>query len=149
VDGRKFLFTARLLEAKAPELRSDGAEEAAYRSAINRAYYACYLETNKLAMNDQVKGKAVHKNKKRYKGSHTMLVHLLADNPDNRLSQLGVELGDLYDLRIVADYEMEMSVPFDQTEVLEAIKTAENYLTDLADIDPPDEIRRLILAFLR
>ena len=127
MDGKSFLDTARFL-------RDNGTQEPDYRSAVSRAYYACFLEFirviyNACPMEWQAKGcpAAMHL-------KHNLVRKCLVDSTDLNVRQLGRNFDSLLGKRVFADYEMNGA--FGKTDAEDAINQAEALLTDFSVIGP-------------
>jgi len=100
MDGSLFLCTARLLKCK-------GACEADFRSAINRAYYACFLTARKIAYancSSEARLKAQIKNERKIR--HDSLQTYLKDSSIPAIRELGEDLAGLSGIRVEADYNI-------------------------------------------
>ncbi len=128
MDGEKFLGTAQFLS-------NQGTDEAAYRSAVNRAYYACYLKARKVAFDNC--NLSVHE-----RGSirsergimHDKLIIYFKHSPDMQLRKLGNELSILYGNRKDADYNMNSS--FSVVDAQDAVIGATDFLKSFKNFDP-------------
>lgn len=136
MDGRSFLGTARLL-------LSDGGNEAAYRSAISRAYYACFLATREIAFrccDPVVRQTGSFRREKDI--NHSYLKNCcLRPEAGSAIPQLGKDLDHLRGSREDADYEMSLSIS--SREAKQAIEEAEALLEELGSICP-DEIGKAL-----
>jgi uncharacterized protein (UPF0332 family) len=127
VDGKLFLGTAQFL-------RNSGFDEAAYRSAVSRAYYACFLEARKIAFNncsEEARRKDGIKNEKNIR--HEPLQIYLKQSSIESIRQLGEDLAGLLGIRQEADYDMSSTITADDAQ--EAIENAEALLADFENID--------------
>jgi uncharacterized protein (UPF0332 family) len=123
MDGRLFLGVARFL-------RNKGADEAALRSAVSRAYYACFLVARQRAFNEcnpQVRRKAKIFGEKGIR--HEPLRDCLKNSDNDVIRQLGEDLSSLCGSRHEADYNMSANMNADDAK--DAIESAEMFLSDL------------------
>ncbi len=126
MDGRLFLVTARFLH-------DQGSEEADFRSAVSRAYYACFLLYREMIFNVcleewQERGK---RSKKAIKHYYVPNCLINSDNADIR--RIGKEFESLQTKRKNADYEMSLN--FNQTDAEEAIQLADIMIAELPRLD--------------
>lgn len=123
MDGRLFLGVAQFL-------RNKGADEAALRSAVSRAYYACFIVARQRAFNEcnpQVRKKAGISKEKGI--GHTPLQNYFKNSDNVIIRQLGEDLSSLCGNRLEADYDMGANMNADDAK--DAIKSAEIFLSDL------------------
>jgi len=128
VDGKRFLHTARFLQ-------NNGSDEAAYRTAISRAYYACFLEARRIAFSNcsvAMRTKDGITNEKDIR--HKSLQYYLKNSPDKPVRQLGEDLSDLQAIRIDADYIMALAVRAEHAQ--DAIEDAGAFLAELEKVGP-------------
>lgn len=127
MDGKLFLGTARFLQSKG--------DEAAYRSAVSRAYYACFLAACRIFF-DNCDGamlrKASIKNARGF--GHDRMVQYLKCNSQDVILQLAEDLAGLRANRTHADYDM--AKPLTARESQKAIEEAESLLNDFTDVGP-------------
>lgn len=110
MDPRLFLGTAHFL-------RNNGTDEAAYRSAISRAYYACFLEVRRIAFkNCDRKALNVYGIYKERDMGHKDLLAFLKNSVKESIRMLGNDLDGLQRSRQDADYEMSSEVTADDAE---------------------------------
>ena len=139
MNGRDFLGTAQFL-------LSSGTDEAAHRSAISRAYYACFLAAREVAFEKCDKSVLLRDSISRPSGiRHTRLLQFLRYAPIPAVKGLGDDLATLYGNRRDADYEMSEHITDDDAE--DAIKMAETFLVALTATHPAD-IRTAIHTFI-
>lgn len=104
MDGKFFLDSARLLKCK-------GTHEADYRSAISRAYYACFLTARTIAFANCSPNARHAAGKTREKDiRHMDLRTYFKENPNTDIKNLGDDLAGLCGNRVNADYVMSRSV---------------------------------------
>ena len=130
MDGKLFLGTAKFLI-------NNGLDEAAFRSAVSRAYYACFLEARKTAFaycDKNVRFKDGIKNEKDVR--HEPLAEYFKVSDDQSIRQLGEDLSGLRRSRQKADYVMESSIQIDDAK--DVVDQAELFLEEIADKDPTD-----------
>ncbi len=128
MDGKLFLGTARFL-------RNSGFGEAAYRSAVSRAYYACFLEARQVAFDncsEEALRKAGIKNVRRI--GHEPLQRYLKNSSCRNTQQLGENLAGLHGNRQDADYNMTGSLSSDDSQ--DAIDEAQAFLEAFSRVDP-------------
>ena len=129
VDGKSFLGTAQLL-------LNDGKDEADYRSAISRAYYACFLATREIAFrccDPGIRKKGSFRREKDV--GHSYLKNCcLRPGVGSAILQLGKDLDHLRGSRDDADYEMSQCIS--SKEATQAVEEAEALLEDLRQICP-------------
>ncbi|MBI5723202.1 MAG: hypothetical protein HZA50_04530 [Planctomycetes bacterium] len=128
MDGKLFLGTARFLQ-------SEGGDEAAYRSAISRAYYACFLEARHIIFNNCDNVTRIKGNFRKEKDiRHNNLPRYLKSSPEESIRKLGENLGGLLGKREDADYDMSRFFPIDAAQ--DAISDAQSFLSDLHNCAP-------------
>lgn len=130
MDGRLFLGVARFL-------RNKDADEAAFRSAISRAYYACFLVARQKAFNEcnlQIRKKARIFGEKGIR--HESLQNYLKNSDKDVIRQLGEDLSGLCGNRNEADYNMSINMNADDAK--DAIESAEMFLSDLDKLQAND-----------
>lgn len=130
MDGNLFLGTAHLL-------RNRGSGEADYRSAISRAYYACFIVTRKLAFRtcSQNSRKIAHIKSEQCIGHKTLKNYLKNGSDDRSVCGLGEDFTGLQGNRIDADYNMKQTITFNDAH--DAIEAAEAFFESLSQI--PDK----------
>lgn len=131
MEGRNFLTTATFL-------RDSGLNEAAYRSAISRAYYACFLEIRKAAFDNyrQAMRRGGGSNiKKENDIRHENLGYYLKNSSNERVRELGNNLVGLKDSRKDADYIMSSAILIEDAD--DAIDEARALLDDIDSVGPP------------
>jgi uncharacterized protein (UPF0332 family) len=129
VDGKCFLGTAQFL-------LSGGADEAAYRSAVSRAYYACFPEARQVAF-DHCGHDARRKARIRTERDilHEKLqFYLKMEGGPEAIRKLGENLAGLYGKRKEADYDMRAALS--SADARDAIEEARAFLRDLAQASP-------------
>lgn len=125
MDGKLFLGTARFL-------RSEGSDEAAYRSAVSRAYYACFLEARQLAFDNCPEAVRRKAGIAKIKGiKHDKLRTYLTNAADEAIRALGINLSGLCGNREDADYGMDNTLLPEDADG--AINDAEAFLEALQD----------------
>ena len=130
MDGKLFLGTARFLKDK-------GRDEAAYRSAISRAYYACFLSARHVAfrnLDTQTRLAAQLKNERSIR--HDKLPTWLKNCRTAAVRKLGDDLAGLCLNRSDADYDMARIIC--EPDAQEAIAEADRLLKALDGISPLD-----------
>lgn len=128
MDAKDFLGTARLLLNSAPD-------EAACRTVVGRAYYACFLPARKVAFDHctlSARIKASIANERKI--LHKSLLFYLKTSSDGSVRKLGEDLGGLCGNRNEADYNMICTTTL--SEAKEAIAHAEAFLHDLGKVAP-------------
>lgn len=128
MDGKLFLGTARFL-------RSNGSDEAAYRSAVSRAYYACFLDLRQIAFDHcdaDARLKAGIRNVRRI--GHGPLQRYLKNSPRREVRRLGEDLASLHGNRLDADYNMEQTLTAHDSQ--DAIDDAQSLLDASSSVDP-------------
>ena len=140
MDGRLFLGTARFL-------KNNGADEAAYRSAISRAYYACFIVIRDLVF------RVCRSEYRRREGirserniGHTPLQRYLKNGQVESVEQLGEDLASLYGSRIDADYNMQQTITDNDAQYV--IEEAESLLKSLSTMSEK-EIRTAVNNYFR
>ena len=126
MDGKLFLHTAGFLLSK-------GSNEADYRSAVSRAYYACFLEARSVVFHTclpQTKNMLDIGRLKKIR--HEKLLECLKATKDSAVQQLGDDLAGLCSDRNAADYKMDS--PCNHADARKAVETADIVLKDLAQI---------------
>ena len=130
MDGKLFLGTAKFLI-------NNGSDEAAYRSAASRAYYACFLVVRQTAFQYCNKNVRIRDGIKTEKSvRHEPLTRYLKDSSNDSIRVLGEELASLLRTRQKADYVMDSSFEFDDAE--DAVEKAGVLLKDIAQANPVD-----------
>ena len=127
MDGKLFLGTARLL-------RSNGRDEAAYRSAVSRAYYACFLEARRVTFDNcdqEVRRKAGIRTERSI--LHESLQRYLKHSSDSQIQQLGQDLAGLRGNRLNADYGMSRSLTPDDAG--DAVDEAQAFLATFSQVE--------------
>lgn len=141
MDGKQFLGTARFLRHK-------GTDEAAFRSAVSRAYYACFIVTRDVAYsaccNITLKKKAGIINEA--KVGHQPLRNYLESSSKPEVKMLAADLAGLSGNRNDADYKMNQKIT--EYDAQSAIEEAEAYLKALSEI-PSVDIGKAMEAFLK
>lgn len=140
MDGKRFLGTARFL-------RNKGSNEAAYRSAVSRAYYACFIAIRDLAFRacgSEYRSKAGLKKEQNI--GHLPLQRYLKNGTMESVKQLGEDLAALHGSRIDADYNMKQTIT--NEDALCAIEEAEALLKLLYKT-PEQEIGNAINNYIR
>ncbi len=128
MDGKLFLVTARFL-------RSKGSDEAAYRTAVSRAYYACFLEARQVAFDNcdkEARRKAGIRNVRGIRHEH--LQRYLKNSSCRDIQQRGEDLASLHGNRRDADYNMTASLTSEDSQ--DAIDDAQAFLDAFLRIDP-------------
>lgn len=123
MDGRQFLSTARFLID-----RHD--EEPSYRTAISRAYYACFLEMRRAAFVEcppQIRARAGYTRESAI--MHQKLAQHLINSTVSGVKKLGRDLGDFRANRMDADYEMSKAIV--RQDAKNALEEAEEILKEL------------------
>ncbi len=140
MDGRLFLGTAHFLQ-------NNGADEAAYRSAISRAYYACFIVLRDLAFSvcgSEYRRREGIRNERNI--GHTSLQRYLKNGQVESVEQLGEDLASLYGSRIDADYNMRQTMT--EEDARQAVEEAEALLNSLSNI-PEEEIKAAVNNYLQ
>ena len=138
MDCRLFLDTARFLH-------SQGRNEADYRSAVSRAYYACFIEFSEVLFNVcecdwRAKGRRSQRQIR-----HAEVRDCLRGSSVLDLRNLGNDFGSLQTKRSNADYDMDSS--FGEEDAEDAILLADGLLSDMSAVDPAD-IRQTARRFM-
>lgn len=136
MDGKQFLVTACLL-------RREGLDEADFRSAISRAYYACFITTRDIVLSacrDKIRIK------KAENIGHEKLQQYLKNGSSSAVQQLGSDLASLHGNRVDADYIMYRKITVDDAQ--DAIGNAEVFLKDLSIISN-DDIGKALENYLK
>jgi uncharacterized protein (UPF0332 family) len=139
VDGKCFLGTAQFLQ-------NSGNDEAAYRSAVSRAYYACFLEARKAAFSNcslNARTRAHIRNERKI--GHTVLIHYFRNSSNRAVQSLGDDLASLIGSRQDADYNMIVTITADDAK--NAIDDAKTFLTDLSAV-PKAEIGQAMASYI-
>ena len=140
MDGKLFLGTARFL-------LSDGLDEAAYRSAVSRAYYACFLEMRLVAFNNCDSAVWRIGDVRSIRDiRHRKLAKYLMLNSHTNIQRLGRVLRSLLGKREKADYDMDQSLT--DVDSRDAIDDAQSLLDDFSRV-PPVEIGNAVAEFIR
>ena len=130
MDGKCFLITARFL-------RTRGSHEADFRSAVSRAYYACFLAARGIAFRNCSGGLRLAGGIAREKDIlHKPLQNFLKAGLANTVRQLGEDLAGLQGSRADADYDM--AKPIGKEDAVQSIDEAEAFLTALGAANPQD-----------
>lgn len=141
MDGKLFLGTARFL-------RHNGLDEAAYRSAISRAYYACFIATRSIAYNAckdvSLKEKTGIYNEEKIR--HENLRNYLKNSSKTEIQKLASDLFSLSGNRNDADYKMGKEITVDDAQ--SAIEEAEAFFESLANT-PKEDIGKAMEECLR
>jgi len=128
VDGKSFLGTAQLL-------LNNGGDEAAHRSAISRAYYACFLSVRETAFRHCDPDVRKRNFRKERDVRHSLLTNCCTrPGVSTTILKLGKDLDALRGNRENADYEMLAHVSFRDAE--QAVEEAQALLEDLRQIRP-------------
>lgn len=136
MDGRLFLGTARFLQNK-------GADEAAYRSALSRAYYACFIVVRDLVFrvcSPEYWRKAGVRDERGI-GHKPLREYYLKNGTTESVERLRDDLKSLYSSRIDADYNMRQTITDEDAQ--QAIEEAEAILELLFNI-PEKEIKTAV-----
>lgn len=128
MNGRAFLETARFL-------RDNCTDEAAFRSAISRAYYACFLETRRAAFAncEEVSRKKAGLYKEK-DIQHKRLPDCLKQSSYEKARKLGRDLSSLHGFRKKADYDL--SIVINHADARDAVERAELFLKDFDMVGP-------------
>ncbi|HUT58915.1 MAG TPA: HEPN domain-containing protein [Phycisphaerae bacterium] len=130
MDCKCFLTTARFL-------RTEGSQEADFRSAVSRAYYACFLAARAIAFRNCRKDLRLAAGIYKEGGiKHKPLQQYLKDGLADTVHRLGVDLAGLMGSRLDADYEMAKRLG--QEDAAQSIEDAEAFLAALAAANPQD-----------
>jgi len=131
VDGKCFLTTAQFLS-------TEGSGEADFRSAISRAYYACFLAARHIAfINCKETYRQTFKITREKDITHWGLQQHLKGGLIEPVRQLGEDLAALHGSRKDADYEMA-GCPFGAKDATHSIEEAGLFLAALAEVKPRD-----------
>ena len=140
MDGKSFLGTARFLHGS-------GGDEAAYRSAVNRAYYACFLVVREVVHANTDAAELRKEGWGRIKGiRHEKLAMYLKGTIPNTVRGVGEDLSTLLGNRSDADYDMSGVVSAEDAEF--AIESAKILLQNVANLKPA-EVGGAMTAYLR
>ncbi len=127
MDGADFIKTAELLCLYVDR-------EASLRSAISRAYYACFLVTRKTVFDNTPRGSLAAASVKSERDiMHSNLKEWLKHGSDESVRALGHELGDLYAERKMADYDMRRS--YTHPKARETVANARDYMEQLRAVE--------------
>jgi len=141
MDGKLFLGTARFL-------RHEGTDEAAFRSAVSRAYYACYIVARNVAYNactnQSLKKKAGISKEEKIR--HENLRYYLMASSKTEIKTLAADLAGLSGNRNDADYKMNQKITVDDAQ--DAIEEAEVFIETLCEI-PSEEIGKAMEDYLK
>jgi uncharacterized protein (UPF0332 family) len=130
VDGKLFLGTARFLQ-------SSGSGEAAYRSVVSRAYYACFLEARQVAFGQCSEAARTRAGiSKEGAIRHQPLQWYLKGSSSMNIRQLGEDLASLHGNRQDADYNMTKSLTSGDSRA--AIEDAEAFLQAFSRVSPAE-----------
>lgn len=134
MDGRNFLATARLL-------LHEGKDEADYRSAVSRAYYACFIAVRDMSF------KACHykaAKKMNWSVGHDKLWAILDRSSTKEVKRLRQALSDLCAERKKADYKMLEKI--NENRATTAIDNAQALLEllDLLSKAPENELGKVM-----
>lgn len=127
MDGKRFLGTAQFLQANCTD-------EAAFRTVIGRAYYACYLAVRQVAYcscEQCIRQKANIVKERDI--LHTPLQNYLKNSSRDEVKRLGQDLAGLQRSRAEADYDLNTSLSSEDSR--QAIEEAQLILESLANID--------------
>jgi len=140
MDGKLFLGTARFL-------KNEGKDEAAFRSAISRAYYACFIVLRDkvflLCDKKYLKRESI---KKGQDITHKKLRQYLKNGNLESVEKLGEGLSSLHGNRLDADYNMEQFIT--DRDAQNAIEEAELILNMLKDISE-EEIKAALSNYFK
>lgn len=140
MDCRNFLTSAQFL------LTNN--DEAAYRSSISRAYYACFLYARKITFTRCSKEFWSKTEISKEKGlGHDKLLMYLNDRDNENIRRLHSDLAGLLLLRKDADYEMEK--PFTKDDAINAISDATEILKSIDKFsnDMGESAKKVISSF--
>lgn len=127
MNGRDFLNTAKFL-------KNESDDEAGQRSAISRAYYACFLATRSITFeNARPRSLGANGISREKLIGHDKLTQMLKGSHKEQVEILGEELGDMLGQRKKADYDMQDSTIC--TKVEDLIEDAERYLQQLDSVE--------------
>jgi uncharacterized protein (UPF0332 family) len=130
VDPKLFLGTAHFLQ-------NNGLDQAAYRSAISRAYYACFLEARRIVFGNCASN--VLRRDNIYKQNdigHKQLQSFLKNSSTSNIKLLGVDLAGLCKSREDADYEMSGETT--EEDAQNEIDEADIFLENLSKTQPTE-----------
>jgi len=130
MNGKEFLVTAMLLQHK-------GSDEADFRTAISRAYYACFIELRDIAFNycsEDARRRAHLKSERKIR--HEDFLSSLRNSSMPEISRLGGDLQGLYGNRNEADYNMSISL--NKINADDAIEEANFILADVGKLSPAE-----------
>jgi len=136
MDGRLFLGTAHFLQ-------NNGADEAAYRSAISRAYYACFIVIRDLVFrmcDSRYRKKAGIKNERKI-GHKPLQDYLKNGARVESVEQLGEDLTALYGSRIDADYNMRQTIT--EEDARQAVEESNSFLVEATNTPSCFPLRHL------
>lgn len=142
MNGKQFLLTARFLL-----MQHEGINEAAYRSSISRAYYACFIVIRDLAFS--VCDPAIRqrwKYRQEHDINHDALGKYFNNSSSEAVKELGKDLRDLKGSRVSADYHMKEEISVDDAR--DAIANAEALFETLALI-PHVEIKKAVEDYIQ
>ncbi len=135
MNGYSFLQTARFLQ-------SEGDNEAAFRSAISRAYYACFIGARDIVFRHSSDNARRFENISKEKDiRHVPLARYLRNGSDENVRQLGNDLAGLRGKREDADYNMFMKI--DCVAAEKAIEEADAFLKTTFKIQSQDIAKAL------
>jgi uncharacterized protein (UPF0332 family) len=140
MNGRDFLGTASLLA-------TDRQNEAAFRSAVSRAYYACFLSARVIVFDNcdkRILGKDGITNERGIR--HKPIQNYLKDSNNPEIRMIGEDLSGLSGNRNDADYNMSTRIILDDAK--DALENAEHFLTSLDGLNS-NEIGRSVEEYLR
>jgi len=141
MEGKLFLETARFL------LRQQLPSEADCRTAVSRAYYACFLETRRVVFhNCSQQHLRAHQLCSEKGIRHDKLSQSLKGCDNDDVKSLGEGLADLRGRREDADYKMDVSMTVDDAKG--AIEAADQLLGELFGV-PAREIGSAVDGYLR
>ncbi|MCR4318108.1 MAG: HEPN domain-containing protein [Planctomycetes bacterium] len=122
--GKQFLDTARLLA-------THGADEADFRSAVSRAYYACYWEIREVlfrSCDQEAKNKASIKSVEKI--GHKPMLDYLNKSKDISIINLYTNIDTLQRDRNTADYKIKVT-PLEKQDAEDSIFLAARILESL------------------
>jgi uncharacterized protein (UPF0332 family) len=130
LDCKRFLATAQFL-------RDDGREESDYRSAVSRAYYACFLELSNVLFS-ACPGKWCDRGSfsSKKKIQHWEVRNCLLDSDIKPMIGIGEKFKLLQMKREGSDYDMNVLYQKEDSE--DAISLAEIILSDLSKVGSAD-----------
>jgi len=136
--GRQFLDTAMLL-------RHSKSNEAHFRSAMSRAYYACFLEVRVPAFNLCNESSRIKYGISKIKEiKHNQLPVFLKNSQNPNVKKLGIDLGGMLGMREDADYDMTNIVTEENAD--DAINNADALIKHFDSI-PPKEIGKALTDY--